>query len=56
MEDPITQISLADARMVAPRHVLGDIVQIPIDFPMISAERDAEREERDLTEDPRREP
>ncbi len=31
MEDPITQISLADARMIAPRHVLGDIVQIPID-------------------------
>ena len=26
-----TQISLADARMIAPRHVLGDIVQIPID-------------------------
>lgn len=31
VEDPITQISLADARMIAPRHVLGDIVQIPID-------------------------
>ena len=31
MEDPIAQISLADARMIAPRHVLGDIVQIPID-------------------------
>ena len=47
VEDPITQISLADARMIAPRHVLGDIVQIPID---------AERKERDLTEDPRGEP
>ncbi len=31
VEDPVTQISLADARMIAPRHVLGDIVQIPID-------------------------
>jgi len=31
VEDPITQISLADARMIAPRHVFGDIVQIPID-------------------------
>lgn len=31
MEDPVTQISLADARMKAPKFEIGDIVQIPID-------------------------
>ena len=31
VEDPVTQISLADARMKAPKYEIGDIVQIPID-------------------------
>lgn len=31
MEDPVTQISLADARMKGAKFDLGDIVQIPID-------------------------
>ena len=31
VEDPVTQISLADARTKAPKYEIGDIVQIPID-------------------------
>ena len=31
VEDPVAQISLADARMKAPKYEIGDIVQIPID-------------------------
>lgn len=31
VEDPVTQISLADARMKGPGYDIGDIVQIPID-------------------------
>ena len=31
VEDPVTQISLADARMKGAKFDLGDIVQIPID-------------------------
>ena len=31
VEVPVTQISLADARMKAPKYEIGDIVQIPID-------------------------
>lgn len=30
-EDPVLQISLADARMMKPSYEIGDIVQIPID-------------------------
>jgi len=31
VEDPLIQISLAEAKMIAPRYELGDIVQIPIE-------------------------
>lgn len=31
VEDPLLQISLAEAKMMAPRYELGDIVQIPIE-------------------------
>ena len=30
-EDPLTQISLAEAKMIAPKYNLGDVVQIPIE-------------------------
>ena len=31
VEDPLTQISLAEAKMIAPKYNLGDVVQIPIE-------------------------
>ena len=31
VEDPLVEISLAEARMMAPRYDLGDIVQIPVE-------------------------
>ena len=31
VEDPLTQISLAEAKMSAPKYNLGDVVQIPIE-------------------------
>jgi len=31
VEDPLMQISLSEARMMAPRYELGDIVQIPVE-------------------------
>ena len=31
VEDPLTQISLAEAKLIAPKYNLGDIVQIPIE-------------------------
>lgn len=31
VEDPVTQISLADAKMIGVRYGLGDVVQIPIE-------------------------
>ena len=31
VEDPLTQISLAEAKMIAPKYGLGDVVQIPIE-------------------------
>lgn len=31
LEDPLLQISLADAKMIAPKYETGDIVQIPIE-------------------------
>ena len=30
-EDPLMQISLSEARMMAPRYEIGDIVQIPVE-------------------------
>ncbi len=31
VEDPLMEISLAEAKMIAPRYELGDIVQIPVE-------------------------
>lgn len=31
VEDPLVQISLSEARMIAPRYDIGDIVQIPVE-------------------------
>ena len=31
VEDPVTQISLAEAKMIGVRYGLGDIVQIPVE-------------------------
>ena len=31
VEDSIMEISLADARMISPKYVIGDTVQVPLD-------------------------
>ena len=54
VEDPILQISVADARMRDPKFEIGDIVQIPIDSHDFGRIATPERKERDSPENPRR--
>ena len=52
MEDPVTQISLADARMKGAKFDLGDIVQIPIDSHDFGRIATQNAKKRDPPEDP----
>ena len=54
VEDPVMEISLADARMISAKYQLGDVVQVPLDSKKIRTYRNPERKECDPSEDPRR--